>query len=97
MIWARAELRTIQIISPSPDITAASIRVEDRVLLVVAMSIPPSHHRTQEEAAQDLFQRLGAIKEILQSARTKYREEPELVTAGDFNRHCNAECGSASR
>jgi hypothetical protein len=29
----------------------------------------------------------GAIKEIIQSARIKYRREPDLVNAGDFNRH----------
>ena len=84
MIWAHRNLPVKPIPTPSPDITAVLMRVEDRQILVFSVYVP----QRQEGPEDPLPGHLRCIQEV--TARTQRDHGPqgvEIIVAGDFNRH----------
>ena len=84
LIWAHNEARIQQIPVPSADITAVLLQSLDRPILVVSVYIPPE---AGQAANQDLVAAIHLIKGAVATATTQIGYQPELILAGDFNRH----------
>ena len=84
LIWAHNETRTQQIPVASADITAVLLQSPDRPILAVSVYIPPG---SGQEAALELSTAIQLIHDAVASATEQVGYRPELVLAGDFNRH----------
>ena len=61
---------------PSPDLMAVRIRVEDRMILVISVFVPPVDVNA-----------LSLAIDLIKSAVRRHGQGHELIIAGDFNRH----------
>ena len=84
LIWARNDAKIQQISVASADITAILLQATDRPILVVSVYIPPE---SGQAATQDLKTVIQLIKGAVATATNQIGYQPELVFAGDFNRH----------
>lgn len=80
MLWINGEVEAEQIQVDSPDITAATIRLPDRVILVMSVYIPGIETRVLEEVCRN-------IRKAVARARQNAGTVVEVVIAGDFNRY----------
>lgn len=86
MIWARTGVRVSQVASPPSDITAASVHIGERVLLVVSAYVP--HNNNSQTATTDnSVQHVQIIEGVICETGARYRQEPEVILAGYFDRH----------
>ncbi len=80
MLWINKDVEAEQVAIPSPDITAAIIRLPERSILVVSVYVPGID-------AQALQVTCNSLRKIIQEVRRKADTVVELVIVGDFNRH----------
>ncbi|KZL86802.1 reverse transcriptase, partial [Colletotrichum incanum] len=80
MLWVRKDVEAEQIQVESPDLTAAVIRLEERLVLVASVYVP----RDDSHALRDTCNHL---RRIVTETRRRTGRVVDLVAAGDFNRH----------
>ena len=80
MLWVNKEVEAEQVPIQSPDITAAVIRLPDRLVLVASVYVPGGDPRALREACNNL-------RETVMEVRRSTGMVVEVVIAGDFNRH----------
>ncbi|KAF5973804.1 reverse transcriptase, partial [Fusarium bulbicola] len=80
MLWVNREVEAEQVPIESPDVTAAVLRLPDRLVFTASAYVPG----VDAEALQDICSKLGrAITEV----RRRSGRVVDVVIAGDFNRH----------
>ncbi|KAF6527788.1 hypothetical protein HZS61_008090 [Fusarium oxysporum f. sp. conglutinans] len=80
MLWVNKEVEAEQVPIDSPDVTAAVVRLPDRLVFTASVYVPGG----DAQALQDICAKLRkAIKEV----RQRSGRAVDLVIAGDFNRH----------
>jgi hypothetical protein len=80
MLWVRRDLESEQVVVPSPDLTAAVLRLQDRRVLMVSVYVQ----------CNDVSALLAAVREVgnlISRFRSGTGERTDVVVAGDFNRH----------
>ena len=80
MLWIKGDIEAEQVAIQSPDITAAMIRLPERLILVASVYVPGID-------AQALRDTCDLLRKSIQEARRKADRVVELVIVGDFNRH----------
>ena len=80
MLWIKGDTEAEQMAIQSPDITAAMIRLPERLILVASVYVPGID-------AQALRDTCDLLRKSIQEARRKADRVVELVIVGDFNRH----------
>jgi ribonuclease HI len=80
MLWLNKDLESEQIPIQSPDITAATVRLPDRIVLVASVYVPGGETETLQNICR-MLQR--AIDKIRRNTGTTV----DVILAGDFNRH----------
>ena len=80
MLWINKEVEAEQVRIESPDMTAAVVRLPDRLILVVSVYVPGDNARALRETCDHLRK---TVREVRRGAGTVV----EVVMAGDFNRH----------
>jgi exonuclease III len=80
MLWVNKDVEAEQIPIQSPDMTAAVIRLPDRLVLVASVYVPGENPRALRETCNNLRE---AVMEVRRSAGMVV----EVMIAGDFNRH----------
>jgi len=56
MLWIRADLEATQIAMESTDITAAALRVTDRLIIIGSIYVPPASPKALQQTFQLLQQ-----------------------------------------
>ena len=80
MLWVSREVEAEQVTIESPDVTAAVIRLQDRLVFTASVYVPGG----DAQALQDTCGKLGrAITEV----RQRSGKTVDVVITGDFNRH----------
>ncbi|KAF4336646.1 reverse transcriptase [Fusarium beomiforme] len=80
MLWVSREVEAEQLSIESPDVTAAVIRLPDRLVFMASVYVPGG----DAQALQDTCGKLGrAIMEV----RRRSGRTVDVVITGDFNRH----------
>ena len=80
MLWVNKEVEAEQVRIESPDITAAVVRLPDRLVLAASVYVPGGDPQALRETCDSLRQ---AVEDVRRAAGTVV----EVVVAGDFNRH----------
>jgi exonuclease III len=80
MLWINKDVEAEQVTIQSPDITAAIIRLPERLVLAVSVYAPG----LDTQALRDICDNL---QKTIQEMRRKANSAVELVIVGDFNRH----------
>ena len=80
MLWVNKDVEAEQVRIESPDITAAVVRLPDRLILVVSVYVPGGDPRALQETCDCLR---NAVEDVRRGAGTVV----EVVVVGDFNRH----------
>jgi hypothetical protein len=80
MLWTNKDVEAEQVTIQSPDMTAAIIRLPERLALVVSVYVPGLD-------AQALRDTCDNLQKTIQEVRRKANTAVELVVVGDFNRH----------
>ncbi len=80
MLWINKEVEAEQIRIECPDMTAAVVRLPNRLILVVSVYVPREDPQALRETGHSLRR---AVREVRRDAGTVV----EVVIAGDFNRH----------
>lgn len=80
ILWIAKDVEAEQVAIPSPDITAAIIRLPERSILVASVYVPGID-------AQALQDTCNSLRKTIQEVRRKANTVVELVIVGDFNRH----------
>ena len=80
MLWVNKDVEAEQVPVDSPDMTAAIIRLPDRLVLIVSVYVPGVEVQALKDACEKLRK---AVADARQGAGTVV----EVVIAGDFNRH----------
>ena len=80
MLWVNKEVEAEQVRIESPDLTAAVVRLPERLILVVSVYIPPGDPQALREACDH-------IHEAVERVRREAGAVVEVVFAGDFNQH----------
>jgi exonuclease III len=80
MLWVNKEVEAEQVRIESPDITAAVVRLPDRLILVVSVYVPGGDRQALRETCDSLRK---AVRDVRRGAGAVV----EVVIAGDFNRH----------
>ena len=80
ILWIHKDVDAEQVAIPSPDMTAAIIRLPERSILVASVYVPGLD-------AQALQDTCNSLRKIIQEVRRKANTVVELVIVGDFNRH----------
>ncbi|EJP60699.1 reverse transcriptase [Beauveria bassiana ARSEF 2860] len=80
MLWIAKDLDAEQVPIESSDMTAALVRISDRVLLVVSVYV-------EGHDAQALVNTCDTLRKLIQDARRKEGGVVGMVVMGDFNRH----------
>ncbi|KAG6989317.1 Retrovirus-related Pol polyprotein from type-1 retrotransposable element R1 [Fusarium oxysporum f. sp. conglutinans] len=80
MLWVNKEVEAEQVPVESPDVTAAVIRLPDRLVFTASVYVPGG----DAQALQDICTKLRkAIREV----RRRSGRAVDIILAGDFNRH----------
>jgi len=80
MLWVNKEVEAEQVRIESPDITAAVVRLPDRLILVTSVYVPGGD-------PQALRVTCGNLRKAVRDVRRDGGAVVEVVIAGDFNRH----------
>jgi hypothetical protein len=80
ILWINKDIEAEQMAIPSPDITAAIIRLPEQSILVVSVYIPG----LDAQVLQDIY---NSLRKIIQEIRRKANTVVELMIVGDFNRY----------
>jgi exonuclease III len=80
MLWINKEVEAEQVTIDSPDLTAAKLRLADRLLLVASVYVPGGDPRALRSTCSKLR---SAITEVRRNASTVV----EVAIVGDFNQH----------
>ncbi|KAM3560256.1 hypothetical protein ARSEF4850_003736 [Beauveria asiatica] len=80
MLWVAKDLDAEQVPVESSDMTAALVRISDRVLLVVSVYV-------EGLDGQTLIGTCNALSKLIQDARHKEGGVVDVAIMGDFNRH----------
>lgn len=80
MLWFNKEVEAEQVRIEPPDMTAAVVRLPDRMILVVSVYAPGGDPQALRETCDSLRQAVGNV-------RRRADAVVEVVIAGDFNRH----------
>jgi len=80
MLWIRRDIEIEQILVPSADLTAAQIRLPDRVVLVVSVYVEGG----SDEALEVVVRELGRL---IRGFRDGTGTRTDIIVAGDFNRY----------
>lgn len=80
MLWIRSDMEVEQILVPSADLTAAQIRLPDRVVLVLSVYVEGG----SDEALEVVVRELGWL---IRGFRDGTGIRTDIIVAGDFNRH----------
>jgi hypothetical protein len=80
MLWVNKEVEAEQVRIESPDMTAAVVRLPDRLILVVSVYVAGGDPQALQETCDRLRQ---AVRDVRRDAGAVV----EVVIAGDFNRH----------
>lgn len=80
MLWINKEVEAEQVRIESPDMTAAIVRLPDRLVLVVSVYVPGEDPQALRETCDSLRR---TVRDVRRDAGTVV----EVVIAGDFNRH----------
>src|SRR5258706_4875561 len=80
ILWISKDGEAEQVAIPSPDITAAIIRLPEQSILVASVYVPGID-------AQALQDTCNSLRKTIQEVRRKANTVVELVIVGDFNRH----------
>ncbi|RKL00430.1 hypothetical protein BFJ70_g17447, partial [Fusarium oxysporum] len=80
MLWVNKDVEAEQVPVESPDVTAAVIRLPDRLVFTASVYVPGG----DAQALQDICTKLRkAIREV----RRRSGRAVDIILAGDFNRH----------
>lgn len=80
LLWINKDVEAEQVPIPSPDITAAVVRLPARRLLVVSVYVPA-------QEPEMLRQACSLLRQAIADVRGGTGERVDLVIVGDFNRH----------
>ena len=80
MLWVRSDLEVEQIPVPSADLTAAKIRLPDRIVLMVSVYVEGGSDEALEGA-------VGELDRLIRRFRGGTGTRTDIILAGDFNRH----------
>ena len=80
MLWVNKDVEAEQIPIESPDITAAIVRLPDRLIFVASVYVPG-------ENAQALRDTCAHLSKAIADTRRESSTVVEIVIVGDFNRH----------
>jgi len=80
MLWVRSDLEAEQIPVPSADLTAAKIRLPDRMVLMVSVYVEGGSDEALEGA-------VGELDRLIRRFRRETGTRTDIILAGDFNRH----------
>ena len=80
MLWIRNDIEAEQVPIGSPDMTAALIRLPERLLLVASVYV-------QGIDAEALTEACDNLRKVITDTRRDAGRVIDVVVAGDFNRH----------
>jgi ribonuclease HI len=80
MLWVNKEVEAEQVRIETPDITAAVVRLPDRLILVASVYVPGGDPQALRETCDSLRK---AVRDVSSGAGVVV----EVLIAGDFNRH----------
>lgn len=80
MLWVNKDIDAEQIPTDSPDMTAAIVRLPERLILVVSTYVPGG----DTQALQDTC---NILRQIITDSRRKSGRAIDVLVLGDFNRH----------
>jgi hypothetical protein len=80
MLWVNKDVEAKQVPIQSPDITAAVVKLSDRLILAASVYVPGGDPRALRETCDNLRK---AVRDVRRDAGTVV----EVVIVGDFNRH----------
>ncbi|KAJ3453787.1 hypothetical protein MRS44_018419 [Fusarium solani] len=80
MLWVNKNVEAEQIPIESPDMTAAVIRLPERLVLVVSTYVPGGD-------SQALRDTCNILRQVITDTRREAGRVVDVVVAGDFNRH----------
>lgn len=80
MLWVNKEVEAEQVRIETPDITAAVVRLPDRLILVASVYVPGGDSQALRETCNSLRK---AVRDVSSGAGVVV----EVLIAGDFNRH----------
>jgi exonuclease III len=80
MLWVRSDIEVEQIPEPSADLTAARIRLLDRVVLMVSVYVEGGSDEALEDAMKE-------IDRLIRRFQNGTGTRTDIILAGDFNRH----------
>ena len=80
MLWVNKEVEAEQVRIESPDMTAAVVRLPDRLILVASVYVPG-------DDPQALRETCDSLRKAVRDVRRGSGAVVEVVFAGDFNRH----------
>ena len=80
MLWVKKELEAEQVAMPSPDVTAALVRLTDRKVLVVSVYVPPTDPLALQTTCQ-------MLRRTVRRVRQREGVLVEVLLLGDFNQH----------
>ena len=80
MMWINRNLEAEQLPVDSPDLTAAILRLEGRLILVVSVYIAGQ----DDEALRSMCTK---VRRLIKKTRKEAGQEVDVLLAGDFNRH----------
>jgi hypothetical protein len=80
MLWVNKEVEAEQVRIETPDITAAVVRLPDRLILVASVYVPGGDPQALRETYNSLRE---AVRDVSSGAGVVV----EVLITGDFNRH----------
>ncbi|KAF6525346.1 hypothetical protein HZS61_011141 [Fusarium oxysporum f. sp. conglutinans] len=80
MLWVNKEVEAEQVPIDSPDVTAAVVRLPDRLVFTASVYVPGG----DAQALQDICAKL---RRAIQEVRRRSGGAVDVVVVGDFNRH----------
>lgn len=80
MLWVKKELEAEQVAMPSPDVTAALVRLTDRKVLAVSVYVPPTDPLALQTTCQ-------MLRRTVYRVRQREGVPVEVLLLGDFNQH----------
>ncbi|RKL22256.1 hypothetical protein BFJ72_g14711 [Fusarium proliferatum] len=80
MLWVNKDVEAEQVPIDSPDVTAAAVRLPDRLVFTASVYVPGG----DGQSLQDICAKL---RRAIQEVRRRSGEAVDVVVVGDFNRH----------
>jgi hypothetical protein len=80
MLWIWKDVKCEQVAVPSADITAALLRLPDRLVLLVSVYVEGVN-------AGALLEAIALLQRVMRETRDRVSTRVNIVLAGDFNRY----------